>query len=202
MGARPVEEILSHFRHPPAADVKPDKILDMVVKCIEVIDPKVKVELVEFGTLGSVPAAARVEEHKVRIEKQCDHWELLVIAIHEVAKEHYSNPASELRNSLNAEEFKWLYKLEEVRVNFRFCQEYPEFRYTLWNYYYKHKEYPEFYLSCSLWSSIEGVSGVMPRDKRFKRALLEDCVEAIVLAKSTEELIHVAVRLALNAKRD
>ena len=181
-----------------------DKIPEMVVKCIQVLDSTINVEFVSYENLPIYAGAfSDIKQRKILLPKSEYNIETtLKFAFHELAHIWYSTPPSKLPCKLNKKEIWALNLLEDIRVDILFCKRFPEFRFFFLKYYdYHNEEVPQFQsgLLYSLWSPLEGMARVMPACKKLEEiGLIEELRKATILAESTEDLIPAAKRLALN----
>jgi hypothetical protein len=187
------------FTSPPLT-IPTEKIPEMVVKCVEVLDQTVEVEFVPPLDLGDSLAYAEIEKRKITLPRD-EHnvAQLLVHAFHELAHVWYTTPFSNLPCELDPKELKALGYLEDIRVDVLFCRHYPEFRWLFWKDN-EWREPSEFIagLAYSLWSPLEGDWSVaLGCQKLEESGLLDELRRATYSAKSTEDLIPFAKRLAL-----
>jgi hypothetical protein len=107
-----------------------EKIHEMVVKCVEVLDPEIKIQFED------VPAGYSLPDKKQIILPlyQYDFLMIFRAALRETAHVLFgtSVPESELEYKVSMS----LDTIEQAYVNYQFCQRFPKFEVTL-NRFYK-----------------------------------------------------------------
>ncbi len=184
-----------------------EKIHEMVTKCIEVLDPTVKV------SFRNNPIGVSILKYREIILPDWDDdlYNLLVIAFHELAHILFSTKISS--SKLSDEEEIALRSIDEAYVNYRFCERYPEFKIAFNNHYHIYQqENLEFAVigDRNFWADFEyalwniGVSHGLatPLCKELaKKGLIDEIQEDICSAKSTKDLIPVAKKLVLEIQK-
>ena len=178
-----------------------EKIHEMVVKCIEVLDPEIKVKFEDVPAGYSLPDKKEV----ILPQYQYDFLMIFKAALRETAHVLFSTKVPE--SNLEYEVSMSLDTIEQAFVNYHFCQRFPKFEVTL-NRFYK--------------EGIEGtaVGGVMGADdfwkeleyvlfdvdvaegcysdrcrKLYESGIIHELWEVIKSARSTEDLIPGAKSL-------
>lgn len=178
-----------------------EKVHEMVVKCIEALDPEIKV------SFEDVPAGYSLPDKKEIIlpEYQYDFLMIFRAALRESAHVMFSTRVPE--SNLEYEVSMSLDTIEQAYVNFRFCQRYPKFEVTLNRFYkddlgdndpggvigadnfWKELEYVLFDVDVA-----EGCSSERCR-KLYESGMIHELWEVIKSAESTEELVPGARKL-------
>lgn len=183
-----------------------EKIHEMIVRCIEVLDPKIKVNFEDVPVGYSLPDNRQI----VLPKYQYNFLMLIKAAFREIAHVQFSTRVPE--SNLEYEVSMALDTIEQAYVNYHFCQRYPKLEVTL-NSFYK--------------EDLEGnnVSGTRSNDyfwKEFEYVLFDvdvaegcisDCCrelhssgiinelwKLIKSSKSTEDLIPGAKKLVQKFK--
>jgi len=178
-----------------------EKVHEMVVKCIEVLDPEIKVKFEDVPAGYSLPDKKEV----ILPQYQYDFLMIFKAALRETAHVLFSTKVPE--SNLEYEVSMSLDTIEQAFVNYHFCQRFPKFEVTL-NRFYK--------------EGIEGtaVGGVMGADdfwkeleyvlfdvdvaegcysdrcrKLYESGIIHELWEVIKSARSTEDLIPGAKSL-------
>ena len=107
-----------------------EKIHEMIVKCVEVLDPEIKVNFEDVPAGYSVPDKSEV----VLPKYQYDFLMLIKVALRETAHVQFSTSVPE--SNLEYEVSMALDTIEQAYVNYHFCQRYPKLEVTL-NTFYK-----------------------------------------------------------------
>jgi hypothetical protein len=181
-----------------------EKIHNMVAKCIEVLDPTVKIKFCEI-TAG----VSLLQEREILLPD----WEgnqlchLLMTALHEIAHLWYS--ASGSRAHLSEEELEALRWIEEAYVDYHFCKNFPEFRFDFREKYLRYQEEyeagggtesMEFWhdFTYAVWDvgSCHGVKTWLCREL-WKTGLIQEFQQVISSAESITDLMPAAKKLAL-----
>jgi hypothetical protein len=183
-----------------------EKIHEMIVKCIEVLDPEIKVKFED------VPAGYSLPENKEVILPlyQYDFLLILKAALRESA--HVLFGTSVLGNKLEYEVSMSLDTIEQAYVNYQFCQRFPKFEVTLNrfykegiegadaggsagnDYFWRELEYALFDVGVA-----EGCNSERYR-KLYDSGIIHELWEIVESAKSTEELIPGAKNLVQKFK--
>ncbi len=183
-----------------------EKIHEMIVKCIEVLDPEIKVKFED------VPAGYSLPENKEVILPQYQYDFLLILkaALRESA--HVLFSTSVVGNELEYEVSMSLDTIEQAYVNYQFCQRFPKFEVTLNrfykegiegtdaggvvgnDYFWRELEYALFDVGVA-----EGCNSDRYR-KLYDSGIIHELWEIVESAKSTEELIPGAKKLVQKFK--
>jgi hypothetical protein len=183
-----------------------EKIHEMVVKCVQVLDSDIRVEFKD------VPAGYALPDKKeiVHPDYQYDFFMILKAALHEVAQVMFSTEVS--LTGLASEVSTALDTLEQAYVNYHFCQKYPKFEVTFnrfykdgieemkgggmvgSNFFWRELEYVLFDIDIA-----EGLKSERCK-KLYESGVIQDLWEAIKSSKSSKELVPGAERLARECK--
>jgi len=183
-----------------------EKVHEMVVKCIEVLDPEIKVKFED------VPAGYSLSDTKEVIlpQYQYDFLSIFRAALRETAHVLFSTQVPE--SNLEYEVSMSLDTLEQAYVNYQFCQRFPKFEVTLNRFYkegmegaavggvigaddfWKELEYVLFDVDVA-----EGCDSDRCR-KLFESGIIHELWKLIQSAKSTEDLIPGAKSLVQRFK--
>ena len=183
-----------------------EKIHEMLVKCIEVLDPEIKVKFED------VPAGYSLPDDKEIILPQYQYDFLLILkaALRESA--HVLFGTSVIGNELEYEVSMSLDTIEQAYVNYQFCQRFPKFEVTLNrfykegiegtnaggtadnDYFWRELEYVLFDVDVA-----EGCSSDRCR-KLYDSGIIHELWKIVESAKSTEELIPGAKKLVQKFK--
>ncbi len=183
-----------------------EKIHEMIVKCIEVLDPEIKVKFED------VPAGYSLPENKEVILPlyQYDFLLILKAALRESAHVLFGTNVPE--SKLEYEVSMSLDTIEQAYVNYQFCQRFPKFEVTLNrfykegiegtnaggsagnDYFWRELEYVLFDVDVA-----EGCNSDRYR-KLYDSGIIQELWEIVESAKSTEELIPGAKKLVQKFK--
>ena len=183
-----------------------EKIHEMIVKCIEVLDPKIKVNFEDVPAGYSLP-----DKREVILPKyQYDFLMLIKAALRETAHVQFSTRVPE--SNLEYEVSMALDTIEQAYVNYQFCQRYPKLEVTLNTFYKEGLEGNN--VSCAgsndyFWKELEYVLFDVDvaegcHSDRCKElhssGIIYELWESIKSAKSTEDLIPGARKLVQKFK--
>lgn len=178
-----------------------EKIHEMIVKCIEVLDPEIKVKFEDVPAGYSLP-----DKKEVILPKyQYDFLMILKAALRESAHVMFSTEVPE--SDLEYEVSMALDTIEQAYVNYHFCQRYPKFEVTL-NRFYK-EDIEEISTggvvgNDNFWKELEYVlfdvdvaEGCHSEccKELYTSGMINELWNLIKSAKSTEDLIPGAKRL-------
>ncbi len=183
-----------------------EKVHEMVVRCIEVLDPEIKIQFED------VPAGYSLPDKKQIILPlyQYDFLMIFRAALRETAHVLFSTNVPE--SKLEYEVSMSLDTIEHAFVNYHFCQRFPKFEVTLNRFYkegiegatergvigadnfWKELEYALFDVDVA-----EGCNSDRYR-KLYDCGIIHELWELIKSAKSTEELIPGAKDLVQRFK--
>ena len=183
-----------------------EKVHEMVVKCIEVLDPEIEIQFED------VPAGYSLPDKKQIILPlyQYDFLMIFRAALREVAHVLFSTKVPEC--NLEYEVSMSLDTIEQSFVNYHFCQRFPKFEVTLNRFYkdgitgatvggvigaddfWKELEYALFDVDVA-----EGCNSERYK-KLYDSGIIHELWELIQTAKSTEELIPGAKSLVQRFK--
>lgn len=183
-----------------------EKIHEMIVKCIEVLDPEIKVKFEDVPAGYSLP-----DKKEVILPKyQYDFLMILKAALRESAHVMFSTEVPE--SDLEYEVSMALDTIEQAYVNYHFCQRYPKFEVTL-NRFYK-EDIEEINTggvvgNDNFWKELEYVlfdvdvaEGCHSEccKELYTSGMINELWNLIKSAKSTEDLIPGAKRLVQEFK--
>lgn len=183
-----------------------EKIHEMIVKCIEVLDPEIKVKFEDVPAGYSLP-----DKKEVILPKyQYDFLMILKAALRESAHVMFSTEVPE--SDLEYEVSMALDTIEQAYVNYHFCQRYPKFEVTL-NRFYK-EDIEEISTggvvgNDNFWKELEYVlfdvdvaEGCHSEccKELYTSGMINELWNLIKSAKSTEDLIPGAKRLVQEFK--
>ena len=183
-----------------------EKIHEMIVKCIEVLDPEIKVNFEDVPAGYSLP-----DKREVILPKyQYDFLMLIKAALRETAHVQFSTNVPE--SNLEYEVSMALDTIEQAYVNYQFCQKYPKLEVTL-NTFYKNGIEGGNVLgsgnSDHFWKELEyvlfdvDVAEGCHSDhckELHESGMISELWEGIKSAKSTEDLIPGARKLVQKFK--
>ncbi len=178
-----------------------EKVHEMVVKCIEVLDPEIKVKFED------VPAGYSLPDKKEVILPQYQYDFLLIFkaALRETAHVLFSTKVPE--SNLEYEVSMSLDTIEQAFVNYHFCQRFPKFEVTLNRFYKEGIEGPAVggvIGADDFWKELEYVlfdvdvaEGCYSDRcrKLYDSGIIHELWEVIKSARSTEDLIPGAKSL-------
>ncbi|MDR4504260.1 MAG: hypothetical protein MRK01_05620 [Candidatus Scalindua sp.] len=183
-----------------------EKIHQMVVKCVQVLDPEIRIDFKDVPVGYALPGKKEI----VLPNYQYDFFMILKEAFHEVAHVMFSTEVS-LRD-LNSEESSALDTLEQAYVNYHFCQQYPKLEVTFNRFYKDSIEEMKgsgMVGSSFFWRELEYVlfdvdiaEGLHSErcKKLYESGVIQDLWEVIKSSKSSQELVPGAKRLARECK--
>ncbi len=183
-----------------------EKVHEMVVKCIEVLDPEIKIQFED------VPAGYSLPDKKQIILPLYQYDFLLIFraALRETAHVMFSTKVPE--SKLEYEVSMSLDTIEQAFVNYHFCQRFPKFEVTLNRFYkegitgdaaggvigaddfWKELEYALFDVDVAEGCNSDSYN------KLYDSGIIQELWELIQTAKSTEELIPGAKNLVQRFK--
>ncbi len=183
-----------------------EKIHEMIVKCIEVLDPEIKVKFED------VPAGYSLPENKEVILPlyQYDFLMIFRAALRETAHVLFGTSVPE--SKLEYEVSMSLDTIEQAYVNYQFCQRFPKFEVTLNRFYKEGIEGTNAGGSAGndyFWRELEyalfdvGVAEGCNSDryrKLYDSGIIHELWKIVESAKSTEELIPGAKKLVQKFK--
>ncbi|MDR4497783.1 MAG: hypothetical protein MRK02_07685 [Candidatus Scalindua sp.] len=179
-----------------------EKIHEMVVKCVQVLDPEIRV------VFKDVPAGYALPDKKeiVLPDYQYDFFMIIKAAFHEVAHIMFSTDVS--LSDLDSEEANALDTIEQAYVNYHFCLRYPKLEVTFNRFYKDSIEEMKgsgMVGSNFFWRELEYVlfdvdigEGLQSEQckKLYERGVIQDLWEVIKSSQSSKELVSGAKRLA------
>ncbi len=183
-----------------------EKIHEMIVKCIEVLDPEIKIQFED------VPAGYSLPDKKQIILPLYQYDFLLIFraALRETAHVLFSTKVPE--SKLEYEVSMSLDTIEQAYVSYQFCQRFPKFEVTLNrfykegiegtnavgtagnDYFWREFEYVLFDVDVA-----EGCNSDRCR-KLYDSGIIHELWEVVKTAKSTEGLIPGAKKLVQKFK--
>ncbi|MGR3173386.1 MAG: hypothetical protein ACUZ8N_02145 [Candidatus Scalindua sp.] len=183
-----------------------EKIHEMIVKCIEVLDPEIKVQFED------VPAGYSLPDKKQIILPlyQYDFLMIFRAALRETAHVLFSTKVPE--SKLEYEVSMSLDTIEQAYVNYQFCQRFPKFEVTLNRFYKEGIEgtnaggtagndyfWREFEYALFDVGVAEGCNSDRYR-KLYDSGIIDELWEIVESAKTTEDLIPGAKKLVQKFK--
>jgi len=183
-----------------------EKIHEMIVKCIEVLDPEIKVKFEDVPAGYSLPDSKEV----ILPLYQYDFLLILRAALRESAHVLFGTSVPE--SDLEYEVSMSLDTIEQAYVNYQFCQRFPKFEVTLNRFYKEGIEGADAGGAVGndhFWRELEyalfdvGVAEGCNSDryrKLYDSGIIQELWEIVESAKSTEELIPGAKKLVQKFK--
>ncbi len=183
-----------------------EKVHEMVVKCVEVLDPEIKIQFEDVPAGYSLPGKKQI----ILPLYQYDFLLIFRAALRETAHVMFSTKVPE--SKLEYEVSMSLDTIEQAFVNYHFCQRFPKFEVTLNRFYkegitgdaaggvigaddfWKELEYALFDVDVA-----EGCNSDI-YNKLYDSGIIQELWELIQTAKSTEELIPGAKNLVQRFK--
>ncbi len=175
-----------------------EKVHEMVVKCVEVLDPEIKIQFED------VPAGYSLPDKKQIILPLYQYDFLLIFraALRETAHVMFSTKVPE--HNLEYEVSMSLDTIEQAFVSYHFCQRFPKFEVTLNRFYkdgiegsddfWKELEYALFDVDVAEGCDSDSYN------KLYDSGIIQELWELIQSAKATEELIPGAKSLVQRFK--
>ena len=183
-----------------------EKIHEMVVKCVQVLDPQIQVVFKDVPVGYALPDKKEI----VLPDYQYDFFMIIKEAFHEVAHVMFSTDVS--LSGLDSEESTALDTIEQAYVNYHFCQRYPKLEVTFNRFYKDSIEEMKgsgMVGSNFFWRELEYVlfdvdigEGLQSEQckKLYERGVIQDLWEVIKSSQSSKELVSGAKRLARECK--
>ncbi|MCP4253484.1 MAG: hypothetical protein GY775_08745 [Candidatus Scalindua sp.] len=183
-----------------------EKVHEMVVKCVEVLDPEIKIQFEDVPAGYSLPGKKQI----ILPLYQYDFLLIFRAALRETAHVMFSTKVPE--SKLEYEVSMSLDTIEQAFVNYHFCQRFPKFEVTLNRFYkegitgdaaggvigaddfWKELEYALFDVDVA-----EGCNSDI-YNKLYDSGIIQELWKLIQTAKSTEELIPGAKNLVQRFK--
>ncbi len=184
-----------------------EKIHEMIVKCVEVLDPEIKVKFEDVPAGYSLPGKKEV----ILPLYQYDFLLVLKAALRESAHVMFCTEVPE--SNLEYKESMALDTIEQAYVNYHFCQRYPKFEVTLNRFYkegieennaggvignenfWKELEYVLFDVDVA-----EGCQSECCK-QLYTSGMINELWDLIKSAKSTKDLVPGARRLVQEFKK-
>lgn len=183
-----------------------EKIHEMVVKCVHVLDPEIQIDFKDVPVGYALPGKKEI----VLPNYQYDFFMILKEAFHEVAHVMFSNDV--FLGELDPKESSAFDTLEQAYVNYHFCQQYPKLEVTFnrfykesieemkgsgmvgSNFFWRELEYVLFDVDIGEGLQSEGCK------KLYDRGVIQDLWEVIKSSQSSKELVPGAKRLGRECK--
>ncbi len=183
-----------------------EKVHEMVVKCVEVLDPEIKIQFEDVPAGYSLPGKKQI----ILPLYQYDFLLIFRAALRETAHVMFSTKVPE--SKLEYEVSMSLDTIEQAFVNYHFCQRFPKFEVTLNRFYkegitgdaaggvigaddfWKELEYALFDVDVAEGCNSDSYN------KLYDSGIIQELWKLIQTAKSTEELIPGAKNLVQRFK--